>query len=93
MKAAAVLTASWGTAGEPLDRGGVWAAQCPQTLEAHTVIEEVAAATTRLRPGSVSCCASAPVCRPRTTLQQSAYPLQPPHSLTPPPQWVIDLDS
>lgn len=49
-KAAAALTASWATAGEALDRGGAWVPRCPQTLEAHTTTEKLAAAATHHRP-------------------------------------------
>lgn len=46
MKGAAVLTVSWATAGEALDRGGVQGPQCPQTPEAHTPTEGFLAMTT-----------------------------------------------
>lgn len=36
MKAVAVLTVFWATAGEAMDRVGVGVVQCPQTLEGHT---------------------------------------------------------
>lgn len=36
MKGVAALTASWATAGEAMDRGGLGVPQCPQTLEGHT---------------------------------------------------------
>lgn len=36
MKGVAVLTVSWATAGEVMDRGGAGVPQCPQTLEGHT---------------------------------------------------------
>lgn len=40
MKGAAVHTVSWATAGEAMDRGGVGAPQCPQTLEGRTPTNE-----------------------------------------------------
>lgn len=40
MKGVAVLTVSWATAGEVMDRGGAGRPQCLQTLEDHTPTSE-----------------------------------------------------
>lgn len=39
-KGVAVLTVSWATAGEGMDRGGAGRPQCLQTLEGHTPTNE-----------------------------------------------------